>query len=304
MKKKKGNGGAKMYVRMMQKHWRKHGFPSPSQQAEAKAKIDATIADLKAKAAELPALRAEYERLQDKLRTEQHRIATLAAQFHVAYEVDMDEAVELAIKQTQAVRKKFSVRGITAPAEKKEAPAQADIGMGYQEFVSYVTSLKKWDQALGRFKEFLLAVEFKPKPGSDNPDTWLAAKFPTYRTRGSKRLLRKQADAEPLKRRLTAWWKKEKRARAQRGGKARAKQRKIAEKLAKSKRICPECGKRELEPKKRLCRYCGIRAKVSGVGYLQDKIDITELSDRVQAALPGGTVIERQSGKTPRRKGE
>jgi hypothetical protein len=64
-----------------------------------------------------------------------------------------------------------------------------------------------------------------------------------------------------------------------------AKQREIV------KRICRECGKRELEPKKRLCRCCAIRAKVIGAGHFKQPIDIIAVINSIQAS----------SGKTPRR---
>ncbi len=62
-------------------------------------------------------------------------------------------------------------------------------------------------------------------------------------------------------------------------------------------RICPECLIREVKPRKRLCSFCGFRARVLWPSYMKDKsmeTDIIKVADANQ--IP--------SGKTSRRGGE
>jgi DNA repair exonuclease SbcCD ATPase subunit len=259
------------YLRIAKKPWGKRPPPSDEAIAKAAAEIDGEITKLKAQAAEVPKLRAEAERLEDKLRKIYHDVATLAAQFHQSYDVDVGEAAELAVKQIVAVKKILTPPAMVTAQEKAKP---VDTGMRYEQFVMYVTGLRKFEQAIKRLKEFL-AVKTKAK---SDPEAWFEATLVTYRTYDGKLKL---TDAERLKREISEWWKREKSRRAKKGGKARAMLRR-----------CPECKKRWLEPKKRFCRYCGMRANVKGVGHSKDL-------ERVAAAAVTGSV-----GKTPQREGE
>src|SRR5262245_61688499 len=115
MKKTKAAKAKKNYWRtmqkQMQKHLQNHGLPTPSQQAEAKALIEARFADLKAEADKLPALRVENELL--NLRTESFDLGVtiLAALISPAAfggdPVDQRAAIELALRRIRDTKRIF-----------------------------------------------------------------------------------------------------------------------------------------------------------------------------------------------------
>jgi hypothetical protein len=240
----------------VQKHWRKHGLPSPSQQAEAAAKVDGMIADLRAKAAELPALRAKTERLEDKLNEFIFRVAELAALINPKlFEESPATAVKLAVKRLRDTRR---ILGEIAQGEKlKEKQAVADaqradlasVRVEYDEGVRLITGeLKNWDRALDKFKRYVAARKLTKGSSVEK----VLAHYRKHGFRGSELVNEKKE--------FMRWWKQERSGQAREAARARKRGKvkrpksdlRFKENRRHKKGYCRVCGKR-VRPRQRVC---------------------------------------------------
>jgi RNA polymerase-binding transcription factor DksA len=298
MENKKGKAAAKIYWRKAGKHARDLFKLPPSERAakvaEDRTKFDGMIADLKAKAAELPALRAQHERLQDKIHRFHLDVAILAAQISPAAFAggpdDMRAAIKLALKRLRDT--KVIIGGIVQENTEKEKKALAEAGKadlakvrkGYQCAAKLVTGeLKDSSRAFPKWRRYVAAK--KVTPGSN-----LEKVLESYRQRWQNHgwtLL----ELAKEKREFESWWKQEKSDQAKKAaqkknagkskqankrGRGRVKRLKSDLRLMEVRRhkqgYCRECGRR-VRANERLCDKC-----VSGKPLLftRKKCDLAE----------------------------
>jgi hypothetical protein len=284
VKKGKASKAAKIYLRKAQKHWRKHGSPTPSQQTEAEEKIDRMIADLKAKAAEVPRLKAEAQRLEERIEKIYLDIATLAALISPAAFAgspdDRRAAIKLAFKRLRDTKRIVGEIIEEGKEKEKKALAEAEkadlakIRHGYERAVKLITGeLKQPDRARDKWKRYVAAK--KVTPGSD-----LEKVLAHYRERWERHGWT-LPELVGEKREFADWWKQEKSNQAKKaagrkhGGQAKAKTGKKRGR-GRVKRPASDLRKKEVRLHKLgYCRVCGIKiAKNQRVcdGHIKAKV--------------------------------
>jgi hypothetical protein len=253
---------ATYYLRGTRKGARK--IRSAKDEIQAKAKLDGEFAALKAKAAELPALQAQNERLRDQIERFYLDIAVLAALISPqAFAGNRDGkrgAIRLALKRLRDVKE--ILQELQQESEEKEKQAVADakradlskVCRGYQHAVKLITGeTKNWDRALGKWKRYVAAR--KMTPGSD-----LETVLGQYRERWEQRGWTALELIEEI-REFSPWWKQEKSVWAKKAAKkrGRVKRPKSDLRFNKNRRrrqgYCRKCGAR-IRLRERLCDKC------------------------------------------------
>jgi hypothetical protein len=285
------------YLRSLKKYWDKHGIPSPAQQAEAGAKIKALIAGQRVKVAEAKELRANLDRVQDRLERFYRDVAMLAAQispkaFNGSTD-DMRAAIKLAVKRLRDTRRIIGeILQEDEDAEKKAA-AQAEKAVftkprkGYQKAVRLITREKNWDRALGKWRRYIAAT--KVTPGSD-----LEKVLASYRERWEKHgwtfseLVTEVRGFDP-------WWKQEKGRRGTESAQSRAKRKtpgrlkrpasdlRLKENRRHAQGYCRLCGKptrrHKVGDRVRYERLCDEHIKTKVLAFPVGSTDVAKLAE-------------------------
>jgi hypothetical protein len=235
---------AQIYSRAVQKDARKStGLSNDAAKAD-KAEVDARIADLRSKSSELPALRAENERLQDKREDFIFKVAGLAAQINPKlFEENPTVAIKLALKRLKDTRRVLNE--IVQQEKAKEAKAAiANVRVKYQRGVKVITGDKKWDRARDKFKRYVAAEKLTEGRNLEEA----LAHYRQHVFTGPE-LVIEIRDFE-------RWWKHEKSGQARKSARGRVKRKRSDLRITENRRhkqgYCRKCGKR-VRPHERLC---------------------------------------------------
>jgi hypothetical protein len=168
MKKGQTSKAAPMYIRKVRKDWRKHGFPSAAQQAEAAAKIDQKFASLKAKAEELPKLKAEKRWVKNEIERFYRDVTIIAScvspGLFAGGPNDVRAAIKLALKRIQDTKRYFAELKQQDKENEKKALAKAEeaelrqVRKGYEKAVKLVTNeFKDIGRAMPKWRRYVEA---------------------------------------------------------------------------------------------------------------------------------------------------
>ena len=281
-KKRPTRKNANPYLKMGRKHWRKLAHLTPEQfkakQDEAAAKIDEMISGLRAKTADLPKLRAEAERLEDKRDEFIFKVATLAVQINAKlFEESPAVAVKLALKRLRDTRRILNEMAREDDAKERKAKAKAEkadlasVHEKYESGVKLITGdLENWDRARDKFKGYVAAR--KVTKGSS-----LETVLEQYRRHGftGPELVRE-------KKGFMGWWKQEKSRQAKKAAQTKRRGRvkrpasdlRFIENRRHKQGYCQVCGRR-VGPRRRRCDK-HINSKVLAFGV--NSTDLAKLS--------------------------
>jgi hypothetical protein len=254
---------AKMYCRTAQKGARKFRNFSPGEIAAARAELDGKIADLKAKADRLPAVKARKEQLEDRIERFYRDVAILAAMvapeaFAKGDRDDKRAAINLALKRIKDTKSVIGEMLQSDREAEKRAKAEAEKAefskprKGYIRAVKLVTGeTKNWDRALDKWGRYVAAR--KVTPGSD-----LETVLGQYRERWEQRGWTPLELIEEI-REFSPWWKQEKSARAKKAAKKRGRVKRpksdlrFKETRKHKQGYCKVCGRKCKHPNQRVC---------------------------------------------------
>jgi hypothetical protein len=256
MKNKNTTRAAARYWRRGRKNLRTIQNITPD---EARAQIEAMIADLCAQASELPKLRAEKEQLEEKITEFSLKVATLAAQINPElFKENPGVAIKFALKRLRDTRRILNEIAIENESKHVAATAQvekadlAKFSIPFQRAVRWITEEKNWDRAFPKFKKFLAAKFTK----DGEAEGWLQ-----HRRNG----MLTGEEWVKLYREYTPWWKREKSRQARKSALARKRKQgrvkrpksdlRFKENRRHKQGYCRGCGKR-VRRGERLCDQC------------------------------------------------